>query len=207
MAYAKIRPRRGTATQWRTANPVLLEGEQGIEVPDSGIGTGVVKIKFGDGVSAWNDLPYGVLSTDPVDNLLSEATDLPLSANQGRVLLEKMSKWEDVTDECASGSTVSTDNTKVYKDGNTLIVCLEAVMNEEIPAKTNEWVFCLPEKYTPNVSQMVFNATTLKVGGQHLRVVLRGKKTDTELYEIGDIWVSGGEPWKNVGGTLIIPLI
>lgn len=92
MAYAKIRPRRGTATQWATANPVLMEGEQGIEVPDSGIGTGIVKMKFGDGVTAWNDLPYGVLSTDTVDNLLSEATDLPLSANQGRLLGESIDK-------------------------------------------------------------------------------------------------------------------
>lgn len=59
MAYARIRPRRGTATQWATANPILVEGEIGIEVPDTGVGTGLVKMKFGDGVNAWNDLPYG----------------------------------------------------------------------------------------------------------------------------------------------------
>ena len=61
MSYAKIRPRRGTASQWRTANTVLAEGEIGIEVPDGGVGKGLVKIKFGDGVTAWNNLPYGVI--------------------------------------------------------------------------------------------------------------------------------------------------
>lgn len=59
MANARIRPRRGTATQWATVNPTLAEGEIGIEFPDTGIGTGLVKIKFGDGEKAWNDLPYG----------------------------------------------------------------------------------------------------------------------------------------------------
>ena len=60
MSFAKIRPRRGTANQWSNANPILAEGEIGIEVPSTGVGTGTVKIKFGDGSSHWNDLPYGI---------------------------------------------------------------------------------------------------------------------------------------------------
>lgn len=58
MSYAKIRPRRGTAYEWSTVNPILDEGELGVEVPDSGIGTGLCKFKIGDGVTKWNDLPY-----------------------------------------------------------------------------------------------------------------------------------------------------
>lgn len=56
--YAKIRPRRSTATEWSILNPVLSEGELGIEVPDSGVGTGLSKFKLGDGYTQWNDLPY-----------------------------------------------------------------------------------------------------------------------------------------------------
>lgn len=56
--YAKIRPRRSTATEWSILNPVLAEGEMGVEVPDSGVGTGLSKFKFGDGYTQWNDLPY-----------------------------------------------------------------------------------------------------------------------------------------------------
>lgn len=70
MSFAKIRPRRGTATQWSTANPILAEGEIGIEVPAEGVGTGEVKMKFGDGVTAWNDLPYGLDPTDFYENLI-----------------------------------------------------------------------------------------------------------------------------------------
>lgn len=58
--YAKIIPRQDTARNWNLYNPILLKGEMGIEIPDSGIGTGLVKIKFGDGVSPWKLLKYSV---------------------------------------------------------------------------------------------------------------------------------------------------
>jgi hypothetical protein len=46
-----IRARRGTAAEWTAANPVLADGEPGVE-RDTG------KVKFGDGVAAWADRPY-----------------------------------------------------------------------------------------------------------------------------------------------------
>ena len=48
----KILPRRGTATQWAAANPILAMGELGYE-------TDTKKSKRGDGVTAWNALAYG----------------------------------------------------------------------------------------------------------------------------------------------------
>ena len=58
MAYSRIRPRRGTAYEWSTINPILEEGEWGVEVPDTGIGTGFSKFKIGSGDKHWNDLEY-----------------------------------------------------------------------------------------------------------------------------------------------------
>lgn len=52
----KIQLRHDTAANWTTVNPVLLEGEVGIE-------TDTRKQKFGDGTTAWNSLPYDVGST------------------------------------------------------------------------------------------------------------------------------------------------
>lgn len=56
--YAKIRPRRSTATEWSIINPVLQEGELAVEYPDTGVGTGLCKFKIGDGRTQWNDLKY-----------------------------------------------------------------------------------------------------------------------------------------------------
>lgn len=46
-----IKLRRGTASQWTTANPVLAAGEPGYE-------TNTGKHKIGDGTSPWSDLDY-----------------------------------------------------------------------------------------------------------------------------------------------------
>ena len=61
--YAKLRPRRSTATEWSVINPRLQEGELGIECPDSGVGTGLCKFKIGDGYTQWNQLPYAFDAT------------------------------------------------------------------------------------------------------------------------------------------------
>lgn len=48
---AKIKIRRDTGANWTAANPVLADGEQGFNKTNK-------KMKVGDGVSAWDDLPY-----------------------------------------------------------------------------------------------------------------------------------------------------
>jgi len=49
----QIQLRRGTSTEWASANPspILAEAEMGVE-------TDTDKIKLGNGVDAWNTLPY-----------------------------------------------------------------------------------------------------------------------------------------------------
>lgn len=54
MPFIQIKLRRSTAAQWTAGNPVLGEGEMGIEKDTS-------LFKVGDGTTFWNDLPYGGL--------------------------------------------------------------------------------------------------------------------------------------------------
>jgi hypothetical protein len=51
----QIQFRRGTAAQWANKNPLLAQGEPGVELDTE-------KFKVGDGVTLWNSLPYGGLS-------------------------------------------------------------------------------------------------------------------------------------------------
>lgn len=46
-----IQFRRGSAAYWTAVNPVLAQGELGYEID-------TLKVKLGDGVTAWNDLAY-----------------------------------------------------------------------------------------------------------------------------------------------------
>ncbi len=50
----RIRVRRGTAAQWAAANPVLLDGERGLDT------TNRIE-KVGDGATAWADLPIAAM--------------------------------------------------------------------------------------------------------------------------------------------------
>ena len=47
----RIQFRRDTAAEWTAANPVLAEGELGIELDTN-------FFKIGDGTTAWNSLSY-----------------------------------------------------------------------------------------------------------------------------------------------------
>ena len=60
MPYVKIRPRRGTKTEWEFSNPILSEGEFVLEIPSTGVGTGLIKAKIGDGARNYKNLPYAI---------------------------------------------------------------------------------------------------------------------------------------------------
>lgn len=49
----RILVRRDKAQNWTRVNPVLLIGEAGYETDERGL-------KYGDGETRWNDLPYFV---------------------------------------------------------------------------------------------------------------------------------------------------
>ena len=89
-----IQIRRGTASQWTSANPTLAAGEWGLE-------TDTLKTKIGDGSTAWASLAYatGSISISNVTGLgTGVATFLgtPSSSNLAAA----------VTDETGTGSLV-----------------------------------------------------------------------------------------------------
>lgn len=57
MPYIQFQFRRGTASEWTSADPVLAAGEMGIE-------TDTRKVKIGDGTTNWANLSYGLGSDD-----------------------------------------------------------------------------------------------------------------------------------------------
>lgn len=73
----RIQLRSDEPSLWVARNPVLLDGEMGLEKSTK-------LFKIGDGVTPWNDLEYGGMSGPPgengfistdADNVLSYGTD------------------------------------------------------------------------------------------------------------------------------------
>jgi len=56
----RIQFRRGTAAQWTSANPVLAEGELGLE-------TDTQKYKIGNGTDTWSSISYQSLPGNAFD--------------------------------------------------------------------------------------------------------------------------------------------
>lgn len=88
MSEKILQLKRGTAERWATVNPILAIGEPGF-VYDSN------KLKIGDGVSAWNELPYiggSATNLTPVDGSLvikDNTIDIAISAEPGNALTKK----------------------------------------------------------------------------------------------------------------------
>lgn len=84
----KIQLRRDTAANWAAANPVLAQGEGGLE-------TDTKFIKWGDGVLAWNNLPYqstqphaaqhASAGSDPITIAPSQVTGTTIVNNDSRL--------------------------------------------------------------------------------------------------------------------------
>lgn len=53
-----FKPKRGRRLTAENSNLLLQDGEMFCEVPDTGVGTGPGKIKMGDGITPYSELPY-----------------------------------------------------------------------------------------------------------------------------------------------------
>lgn len=114
MSLAKIRPRRGTKTEWELANPVLLEGELGIESPDTGIGSGLCKFKLGDGQKKWKELPYAFDATS-AQAIYGGNVDVH---NDIFVRSDSTTNWENLNPVLGVGEIVYDITKKAIKVGN-----------------------------------------------------------------------------------------
>lgn len=94
----RVQYRRDTKARWAEVNPVLMEGEVGLEIDTK-------NIKMGDGVHAWNELEYGV----GIENITSELGDSEnLAASQK--LIKKIIKDNPlITNRCS----ISIDKNKI----------------------------------------------------------------------------------------------
>jgi hypothetical protein len=94
--------RRGTSSEWTSANPALGSGEPGIE-------TNTGKIKVGDGTTLWNALPYAA----GLESLrLQDLSDVTSTApSTGQVLKWNGTAWAPAADATGSGGDGNTTYT------------------------------------------------------------------------------------------------
>jgi hypothetical protein len=108
----RIQMRRDTLANWSVYNPILLEGEQGYVLDDPNL------YKMGDGIHAWNDLPW--------------------RGYNGTVLQEIQ---EGVTNAVPSSNAVYRAlGTKVDKDENKDLILKQYIQEVENPEFVVVWI-------------------------------------------------------------------
>jgi hypothetical protein len=94
----QVQVRRGTASQWTSANPTLASGEWGFE-------TDTLKTKIGNGSTAWNSLAYQTGSI-----AISNVTGLGTGVETFLATPSSANLRTAVTDETGTGSLVFNDS-------------------------------------------------------------------------------------------------
>lgn len=119
----QIQQRRGTASEWSTANPILAQGEFGVEIGSP------YKLKVGDGATAWNALAYlntggGSGAVDSVNGqtgtVVLDADDISDAATAKKFAtaaeksklagIEALADVTDATNVAAAGAAMKANN-------------------------------------------------------------------------------------------------
>lgn len=113
----RIKLRRDTAANWTTANPILAAGEPGLET-DTG------KIKYGDGVTAWDSL------THAGGDLLVNAGAITVETGDADRWLIRLRREDDIQNPQWQGVIVYSTN--YDSEGNALVVANVDLQNDGI---------------------------------------------------------------------------
>ena len=137
----RMQQRRGTATQWTTANPILNAGEIGFESDTN-------KFKIGDGINHWDDLAYFVdqdsLNTSlgdyiPLDQL-GVANGVAQLNSSGKLVSDQIPNIDEITQDAIDSALVGGDGiTKTYNDGaNTITIDVDITSGDGLKIASNK---------------------------------------------------------------------
>lgn len=149
----------------------------------------VSKLNADTSQEALDELANGLKNTSPVDNLLSTSTTLPLSANQGKVLDEKISTVNDSLGEVSSklgnfyfeqqSLTSDSENTEVnivyadWTDGLYLVMVTDA----EYAQSSDKGLVLLLDVRNAYSYRHIISSNGITILGHNARyVVIKGGK-------------------------------
>lgn len=128
----RLQIRRGSSTQWSSANPVLSEGELGLD-------TTVDKIKIGDGATAWNSLAFAAVT--PAE-LSSYATTTALSSHESDttnihgIVDTALLATQSYADSAVS--THSSDTTNVHGITDTALLATQSYADSAVSTHSSD---------------------------------------------------------------------
>lgn len=183
----RMQQRRGTATQWTTANPVLGAGEIGFE-------TNTGKFKIGDGSTTWTNLEYFITIDDSilsiVDgapaalNTLNElAAALGDDANYATTVTNALGAKAPLANPTFSGTVVLPGSTSIGEVSATEIGYVNgvtsAIQNQIDTISTNVGTLSTTSSgHTTSISTLSTNVTNLQTAQSNLETTVTNLGTN-----------------------------
>jgi hypothetical protein len=174
----QIQVRRGTASQWTSANPTLASGEWGFE-------TDTLKVKIGNGATAWTSLAY------------QGAGDVTLSGTQTLTNKTLTDPKINLAINAQTGTTytfVLADNGKFVTASNASAITVTIPPNSSVAYATGAQLNIIQK----GAGQVTFaqgaGVTIRSTGATATAPQLRAQYSSaTAIYEGSDIWYVIGD--------------
>ena len=172
MGNSRIQFRRDTKARWAEINPVLMEGEVGLEIDTQ-------NIKMGDGEHAWNDLEYGV-GYGNVTNALGHSENLAVSQNLVTAELDKKFDKTSVVQEPGNSEELVMSQKAVSDKLKELSTEQEIIY--DVSARNNGVVFESLQSLlsSPNLGTLI--PTSVRHGGMTIRFIQNSVQSSDNNY-------------------------
>lgn len=159
----QIQHRRGLSSEWTSKNPILAEGELGVE-------TNTLKIKMGDGVTDWQHLPYFTQGAVGPANSITIGTVTSGATSSATMTGTSPLQTLNLVLEQGDAGTITVGTTENKLPGTT------AEVNNSGDNKNAVFNFKIPRGTTTAVG-----TTTTKLPGTSAEVVNSGSASDLIL--------------------------
>lgn len=160
----RMQQRRGTATQWTNANPILASGEIGWE-------TDTNKFKIGNGLATWATLQYFNDTQDLLDLYVpltqkGAANGVATLDNDGKLSSAQIPTIDELTQDAINAALVAgTGLDKTYDDGsNTITLDIDGTVATKTYADT---VAATAQSDAENTAASALNAHAINTTNVH----------------------------------------
>jgi len=205
----RMQQRRGTSTQWTSANPVLNIGEIGFE-------TDTNQFKIGDGANHWNDLSYFVdetaLSTSLGDyvetDLLGVANGVATLNSSGVLESSQLPDISEITSDTMNDVLVAGSGiTKNYDDnGNTITLSVDVSILDEMSQDAIDAALVAGTGLTKNYDD---NANTITLAVDTTVVATKAELAEVAQDSINDALIAGTgitKSYDDNGNTITVSI-
>ena len=171
----RMQQRRGTATQWTTANPILAAGEIGFE-------SGTNKFKIGDGVNTWSALTY-YASAAEIAALVDGAPDLLNTLNELAAAIGDDANFGTAIEASINTSVdeANTFTTTAVSTHRQLTQAVHGIADTSLLATTAHVATAKTEAIAAAASAAQVISTADTTAAQAAAVVLAAAETDTKI--------------------------